>query len=198
MSSTNAVQTQAVTPQVKVWDPLVRIFHWSLVASFFIAYFVTEENLPVHVWAGYVVLGLVLFRLVWGLVGTRHARFADFVRRPSTVVAFLRDSVARRSPRHLGHNPAGGWMIVAMLVSLILLTVTGLALYGVGEHAGPLASLMAGFGEHWKESLEEVHEFFANFTVLLVVVHVAGVVVESVLHRENLARAMVTGYKRAQ
>jgi cytochrome b len=142
------------------------------------------------------VLGLLGLRLVWGLVGSRHARFGDFIHRPRVVLAYLRDTLRGRAARYLGHNPAGGMMIAALLVSLLMTGVSGLALYGAGDQAGPLAQAMIGSGEGWDEALEEIHEFFANFTVLLVAVHVAGVMLASLLHRENLVRAMITGYKR--
>jgi len=184
--------------QVKVWDPLVRIFHWSLVAAFAVAYFSSEDEwLGLHSVAGYIVLALVLFRLVWGFVGPRHARFSDFLYRPSAVMQHLKQVLSFRAPRYIGHNPAGGAMIVALLVSLFITTVFGLAVYGAEEGAGPLAAALAGVSKSRAHALEEIHEFFANFTVVLIFAHVAGVVLESLLHRENLVRAMFTGYKRA-
>lgn len=182
---------------VHVWDPFLRIFHWALVAAFTTAYLSAEEVMDVHVVAGYMVFGLVAFRLAWGLIGPEHARFTSFVRRPRAVFAYLRTVLMLRPPRYLGHNPAGGLMIVLMLASLLSTTVAGLMLYGIEEHAGPLAGVMAGAGHDTEEAVEHVHEFLANFTLALVVVHVLGVVVESVLHRENLVRGMLTGYKRA-
>ncbi len=182
--------------EVKVWDPLVRIFHWGVVGAFTVAYASGEDWIDVHVAAGYVLGVLVAVRLVWGAVGTRHARFSDFVRRPAVVTAYLGDLVRQRPRRYLGHNPAGGAMIVLMLAALAATTLTGLVLLGVGEHAaGPLAGALAGAGTGWHEPLEEVHEFFADFTLLLVLLHVAGVVVESLVHRENLVRSMITGRK---
>ena len=183
--------------EIKVWDPLVRLFHWLLVAGFFIAYLSGDEWLTVHVWAGYLVAGLILFRLLWGFVGPRHARFSDFVVAPAQVRAYLTDMLKGRERRYLGHNPAGGLMIVALLLGLAAISLTGLALYGVEDQAGPLAGLMAGSGEFTEDVLEELHEFFANLTLLLVAIHVAGVVWESLRHGENLVRAMITGRKRA-
>lgn len=181
---------------IKVWDPMVRIFHWGLVAMFIIAYATEDELMTVHAYAGYTIIGLLVFRLVWGFIGTRHARFSDFVRPPREAVAYVKDMAALRAKRFLGHNPAGGLMIVALLLSLLLTTLTGLAAYGV-EGSGPLAIGLAGAGEFAEEALEEIHEFFANFTLLLVGIHVAGVILGSILHGENLVRAMFTGRKPA-
>ena len=184
--------------RIRVWDPLIRIFHWALVAAFTIAFFTDDEDMLIpHVWAGYVVIGLLVFRLLWGFVGSAHARFSDFVFAPSRVVSYLWDTFQGDARRYLGHNPAGGWMIILLLVMLTLLSITGLVLYAADNHAGPLAGLMAGAGRDVEEVFEGLHEFFANFTIFLVIIHVAGVVVESILHKENLVWAMVNGYKRS-
>lgn len=186
--------TDTTADWVRVWDPLVRIGHWTLVATFFTAYFTEDDFMTAHVWAGYVLGGVVSLRLLWGLIGTRHARFSDFVRSPAVTLAYLRDLVGHRARRYLGHNPAGAAMIVALLVCLIITTVSGLGLYAVEEGAGPLAGwLPRGDDDVW----EEVHEIFANLTLGLVGLHVAGVVLSSLAHRENLVRAMITGRKRA-
>lgn len=205
--------------EVKVWDPLVRIFHWSLVATFIIAWLTADEESRLHELAGYAVIGLVLVRIVWGFIGTRYARFSDFVYRPSTVVAYARDLLLGRSRRYPGHNPLGGVMILALLAALLATGVTGLALQGTEQAAGPFASLSTGTtvtmpsviakavadddedgnGEDENEGNEELwgelHEFLANLTLLLVALHIAGVVIGSLLHRENLVRAMFTGRK---
>lgn len=192
--------TVSAERDVKVWDPLVRVFHWTLVIGFFTAYFTEgeEETLTLHTWAGYTVLGLILVRLLWGFIGTQHARFSDFVYRPGTVKDYVVSVVKLNPRRYLGHNPAGGLMIVVLLASLLITTCSGMALYAVEESAGPLAGWLAGAGHFWEEVYEGVHEFFANFTLFLVVVHVAGVIVESLLHGENLVRAMFTGRKREE
>lgn len=182
--------------QTRVWDPLVRIFHWLLVVAFFTAYFVEPEDSPIHVLAGYTVLGLVLVRLVWGFVGSEHARFSAFVYRPSVVLRYLADTVRFRAKRYLGHSPGGGAMVVALLIALLATTVSGLMVYGADQHAGPLASWMTGVSEQAEDALEEVHETLANATLGLVVLHLIGVAVASWSHRENLVRSMVTGHKR--
>lgn len=177
---------------VPVWDPLVRIFHWSLAAFFLVAYLTGDEWLSAHVYTGYAVAGLVAFRLVWGVIGTRHARFTTFVTGPATIKRYLGQLFRGRAPRYLGHNPAGGAMIVALLVCLVATAFTGAALIA-GDGNGPLAgTFVAAYSGH---GLKEVHEFFANLTLFLVVFHVAGVVVSSLLHRENLVKAMWTGRK---
>ena len=182
---------------IKVWDPFVRIFHWGLVISFAIAYVSEDEILGIHTLAGYVLLGLLSLRLVWGFIGTRHARFSDFTYSSTSIRAFIRDTLKLRARRYIGHNPAGGAMIFLLIASLLLTSITGLAIYGAAEHAGPLAGLLTNSSEFMKEVFEETHEFFANFTLFLVFIHIAGVIVESFIHRENLAKSMITGYKRA-
>jgi cytochrome b len=186
--------TQAM---VKVWDPLVRLFHWALVAAFFTAYITEDDFLTLHTYAGYSVVGLVLLRIIWGFIGTRYARFGSFVTRPRVAWQYLKNTLSRRAKRYVGHNPAGGAMIVLLLVSLLITTFSGIAAYGAVESAGPLGNWLGTAGEFWEDTFKEVHEFFANFTVLLVAMHVIGVIVASLLHRENLVRAMYTGYKPA-
>jgi cytochrome b len=180
---------------VKVWDPAVRVFHWTLVAAFAVAWLTEDDLLTLHVWAGYLVGALVAFRLLWGLVGTRHARFTDFVRGPRRTLAYLRDVIALRARRYMGHNPAGGAMVIALLLSLVVTTLSGLAVYGGEEMAGPLAGALAGMSHDAVEVFEEVHEVFANLTLALVVAHVAGVLLASLQHGENLIRSMFTGRK---
>jgi cytochrome b len=181
----------------KVWDPFVRIFHWGLVLAFAVAYLTEEDILSIHTLAGYVVLGLLSLRLVWGFIGPRYARFSDFTYSFSSIRKFLKDTLNFRAKRYLGHNPAGGAMILLLIASLILTSFTGLAIYAVAEQAGPLAGILTNTSEFMEEALEETHEFFANFTLFLVFIHIAGVIIESLLHRENLAKSMVTGYKLA-
>jgi len=200
--------------QVRVWDMLVRLFHWSLVVTFTIAYFTGEDESLVHIYAGYIIIGLLAFRILWGFVGSRYARFSNFLYSPRRTVQYLKGMFSGRPEHFIGHNPAGGWMIILLLVSITLTSYTGLKAYAAEGH-GPLAAggvevgLVApayadddehegrGGRESDEKFWEEVHEFFANFTVLLVLVHVAGVIVASRLHRENLVRAMITGNKTA-
>ncbi|GAB4223683.1 MAG: cytochrome b/b6 domain-containing protein [Kiloniellaceae bacterium] len=168
---------------IRVWDPLVRIFHWSLVASFAVAWISADEWDDLHIWAGYAAAGLIAFRLVWGLVGPRYARFSQFLRAPGTVAAYLKDLAGGRERRYLGHNPAGAAMILALLVGLAALCLTGW-----------MYTLDMFWGEEW---VEEAHEALANLLLVLVALHLAGVVLASLKHHENLVRAMITGRKRA-
>ncbi len=188
------MSTQATgRDSVKVWDPLVRIFHWSLVGFFFLAYFTEDEWLDLHVIAGYTVAGLVGFRLIWGFIGPRYARFAGFVSSPSSVIDYLKRMRQFDVPHYLGHNPAAGAMVIALLLSLIAISLTGMSIIAT-EGQGPLAATwFATLDANW---LEEIHEFFANFTLLLVLLHVAGVFFSSLLEGDNLPRAMLTGYKK--
>lgn len=205
--------------RIKVWDLFIRLFHWTLVVAFFAAYVTEDDTLAIHVWAGYLVGGLVAMRIVWGFVGPKHARFADFIYGPRTVIGYMRDLISFRARRYIGHSPAGGAMVLALLVALPLVVWTGLELYAVEENAGPLAAMSApamvaapamadeddddrrdGRGEDRRdggEGWDDLHEWLAHVTFLLVLFHIGGVVLATVVHRENLARAMVTGYKRA-
>jgi len=232
------------TPTVKVWDPIVRIGHWTLVIAFFTAYFTEDEFMTQHIWAGYVVVGVVLFRIFWGFIGSEHARFKDFIYSPFTIIAYLK-SLAQRKPKHyLGHNPAGGIMVIALLASLCVTVYSGLALYAVEENAGPFATIYGAsahqstsiantqirivsnavaeedeakedeakeaaenntvtsnseknemVNEQDEEFWEGLHEFFANFTLLLVAVHICGVLISSHLEKANLIKSMFTGRK---
>ena len=180
---------------IKVWDPLVRVFHWVLVAAFFIAYVTEDDLMTLHAYAGYVIMGLLAVRIIWGVIGTRYARFTNFVCSPATMLSYVKDLVRLKAKRYLGHNPAGGWMILLMMISLVLTTLTGLVVYGVEEHAGPLVNYVNVLPRWLAKGFEEIHEFFANFTLLLIFIHVGGVIIESLLHHENLVRAMWTGKK---
>ncbi|WP_210394810.1 cytochrome b/b6 domain-containing protein [Motiliproteus sediminis] len=176
-----------------VWDPLVRIFHWSLVICFVIAFATEDDWLYLHSFAGYTIVGLLLFRICWGLIGTRYARFSSFVAGPTGVKRYLKSLFSRHPEHHIGHNPAGGAMILLMMLLLLAVSFSGMATLAT-EGLGPLAgTFVAGWSEDW---LEEIHEALANLMLLMVVVHVAGVVVSSLLHHENLIRAMIDGRKR--
>ena len=201
---------------IRVWDIAVRSFHWSLLVLFFVAYLSGDEDSLLHVYSGYGVCGLVAFRIVWGLVGTKHARFSDFVRGRAETLRYARSVLSFRPPRYLGHNPLGGWMVIALLVCLIGVCWSGLAAYGEEGH-GPLADRESWFvsaamahdegrrpGKDGSDKGDgeghglwgEIHEVLSDLTLVLVFLHVGGVAMTSLLDRENLVKAMITGYKR--
>ncbi len=176
--------TPAAVLRLPIWDPFVRAFHWLLVAGFVANFFeLVRPGKTAHQIIGYVILGLIAARLVWGLVGPRHARFADFVRTPGQVIAHLRQLARHRDRRYLGHSPAGGAMIVALLLTIAALGATGW-----------FSRTDWFFGVKW---MEETHEILANALLALVILHVLGVVHASWRHRENLVLSMLTGRKRA-
>ncbi|TRW95565.1 cytochrome b/b6 domain-containing protein [Candidatus Methylobacter oryzae] len=196
-----------------VWDPLIRIGHWTLVIAFFTAYFTEDDFMALHVWAGYVVAAYVLARILWGLVGGKYARFSNFIYSPVKIVAYLKNLIAFKPQHYIGHNPAGGAMVVALLLSLAVTALTGLKLYAVENNKGPLAisatqarteiqpSNPAPIDEkednkeEGEEYWEELHEVFANLTLLLVFLHISGVVVSSYIDKEKLVKTMLTGKK---
>ncbi len=180
---------------IKVWDLFIRLFHWTLVSAFIIAFVTEEDFLTLHVWAGYTVFVIIMIRLLWGIVGSRYARFSNFITSPKIAFNYIKDTLHFKAKRYIGHNPAGGLMIIVMIISLILTTITGIAVYGAEDQAGPMAAWFAA-DSLWEDVFEELHEFLANFTLLLVVIHVIGVAVESLIHKENLVRAMIDGFKK--
>jgi cytochrome b len=225
---TKDIKMSTPTKVVNVWDPLVRIGHWTLVIAFFTAYFTEDDFMAQHVWAGYIVGAVVLFRIVWGFFGSKHARFSDFIYSPVKVFGYLKGLINRKPQHYLGHNPAGGAMVIALLLSLSATVYTGLALYAVEENAGPLAGIIANNdkstptisivstayadedadenedknaqenskeNKEGEEFWEELHEFFANFTLLLVALHIGGVLLSSYIDKEKLIKAMITGKK---
>ena len=188
----HAPNTTPSRRQIYVWDLFVRIFHWTLVAAFSIAY-LTEDPLVVHVWAGYVVGALVATRVIWGFIGRKHARFSDFIYSPAGGLRYMRDLISFRAKRYLGHSPGGGTMVLALLIFLAATVVTGLVVYGGDQQAGPLSGM---FSKETGEAVEELHELIANITLAVIFFHIAGVALASFAHHENLLRAMITGYKR--
>jgi cytochrome b len=167
--------------RILVWDAPVRVFHWLMAISFAGAYLTAESDqwLQVHVTLGYTMAGLVVFRLVWGLIGTRYARFSSFVRGFRSIGHYLRTLVQGKPEHYVGHNPAGALAIIAMLGLSLVVVSTGWATYS--EVAG--------------EWMEDIHEAAANLMLAVVFAHIAGVLISSLLHHENLVGAMLSGYK---
>ncbi len=187
--------------QINVWDPAVRIVHWSLVIAFFTAYLSGEELHRLHELMGYIVLVLVILRLIWGFIGSEHARFSDFVRGPGEVLHNLRDITRLHPKRYLGHSPAGGAMVVLLLVMLAATSASGIVAEELRDTALATATANQTGGdddeEHEAEEgmAAELHETLGNLTLALVFLHIAGVLLASFTHRENLVRSMVTGRK---
>jgi len=172
-----------VSRSVKVWDPLQRVLNWGLVLSIAVCWWAGEERLSLHVAFGYAVLAIAGSRSAWGWVGSRHARFSSFVRGPGVVLRYLRDIVQAKEHRYLGHNPLGGWMVLALLLCIAVICITGI-----------MYTTDAFWGIAW---VDITHRASAWTLVGLVLVHLAGVVFTSWRHRENLVAAMIGGRKRA-
>jgi len=237
-----------ITEQKPVWDIFIRIFHWTLVIAFAASYF-TEGDIYLHFYSGWYIIILIVLRILWGVVGTPYARFRDFVKSPTEIMAYVKSlkSNERSIKRYIGHNPLGGLMVITLLLSLSITCTTGVLLYtqqgkSVSSFLGhsPIDSVddneqaetkpITGFDtavydhdedelsapkeyqpsleaidstaknndkhkDSKDETLKEVHDFFANFTLFLILLHVAGVVISSRVHGENLVLAMLTGKK---
>lgn len=168
---------------VAVWDPLIRLGHWCLVASVVVAWLTRHGGAAVHEIAGYCALAIVAVRIVWGFVGPRYARFTQFMHNPVHTLQYARLVVATREPRHIGHNPLGAWMIVALLVMVFLVGTSGW-----------LYTTDAFWGVEW---VEIVHATLSDAMLALITLHVLGVILASRRHHENLAAAMIHGRKRA-
>jgi cytochrome b len=179
----SASQSATAPARVRVWDPLVRLFHWTVVVGIAANLWFTEEGENTHEIVGYVVLGAIAVRLLWGLVGSRHARFSDFVPGRRRLLDYLSGLLRGREPRYLGHNPAAALMMAALLATTIATAVSGW-----------MMTLDAWWGVEW---LEEVHETLANSILVLAGIHVAAAIFTSFRHHENLILAMLTGRKRA-
>lgn len=196
-----------------IWDIAIRVFHWSLVITFIIAYLTGDDEGELHIYAGYVILVLLSFRIVWGFIGTQHARFKGFIYGPREIFSHAKGLLSGKVKPTVGHNPLGGLMVLALLLTLMLTVVSGLKVYGAEGH-GPLAQTTTHYfissayasspngiqGELEHESAEEewweeIHEFFANLMILLIALHIIGVIISSKVENQNLVKAMITGYK---
>lgn len=203
----------------KVWDGFVRIFHWTLVGSVLGMYLTGESVKAVHSTIGYLVICLIFLRIIWGFFGSKHARFSDFIYPPRTIFDYLMGLIKNNPTHYLGHNPAGGFMIVVILASLLVTAFAGLKTLA-GEGRGPLAGngiavvrlTFADEDEHTGDAVtyrkdhtpgrqkdeiwEEIHEAMTGVMIFLIIVHIGGVIVSSWVHKENLILAMITGKKQ--
>lgn len=184
---------------VTVWDRFVRLFHWSLVSAIAISAgsgFLGDSTwIDIHVWAGAAALALVVARVIWGFLGTTHARFADFIPGWRAVRAHLSSLATGKAERHRGHDPLGGAMILALLAVIVAVTITGVVTFGGVLKSGPLA-FATSYAIGW--DAREVHELLAIGLLVLIGLHVAGAIFESWRTRENLVNAMVDGRKEAR
>jgi cytochrome b len=167
---------------IRVWDPVVRLFHWTVVIGCGLNLFVFDDGKAIHRYIGYAVAGVLVMRVVWGFIGTRHARFADFVPRPAAFLRYVKELLRGEEPRFIGHNPAGALVMLLLMLLLAAVSVTGWML-----------TLDAYFGN---EELEEMHDILANGILVVAAFHAAAALFESWRHRENLIWSMITGRKR--
>jgi cytochrome b len=179
---TRSAQVGDVPSQVKVWDRFIRTFHWSLVTLFATAFYTRDKWEQIHIACGYAILGLVAARIIWGFIGSAHARFRDFIYSPLVILRFLLDTARFRAKRYLGHNPAGGAMVVTLVITLLTICGSGIAM-----------TLDRFWGVKW---IETIHEAATYGTLALIVLHLVGVLLASIEHRENLVKSMLTGWKR--
>lgn len=175
----DARRTEATT---RVWDPFVRFFHWGLVTSFGLAWVTAHSFEAIHHAAGYVAAALIGARMIWGVIGTPYARFSQFVRHPAAVLRYLRAMLQGREARYIGHNPAGGAMVMLLISTMAATAITGW-----------MTTTDTYYGVKW---VEDLHELSAHAVLILAAIHIGGVFLASFRHRENLVVAMITGRKR--
>ncbi len=192
------MQSEKAQNTVKVWDVPVRLFHWTLVVGFAMAYLTAENQVKeVHVLIGYGLCLLLIARLLWGFVGSRYARFSSFVFSPAETLNYLRSMKQGRPKHYYGHNPAGALMVFALLGVLATIFASGLSSLAVIDFEGPLLVLVDYVDDETSYLLRDIHEFFPVVALVLIPLHLLGVVGGSLQHKENLVRAMITGRKPA-
>lgn len=169
--------------RIPVWDPFVRVFHWTVASCFLANYFIIEEGGAIHEWVGYVVFGLVVCRIVWGFTGSRNARFSSFLPTPGRINNHFQQMRTRQFDAAEGHNPLGGMMVLFLLIMLVLLGITGYLMENIDYF----------WGEEW---LEELHSAIADITMFAVVVHVSAVICMQKFTGIELIKPMITGSRR--
>lgn len=202
-----------MSDKIYVWDRFIRVFHWSLVLLFVTSYLTGENEHWLHIYSGYSIITLLCLRLLWGFVGSRHAKFKNFIYSPNTIVQYTKTLVKGESKQYLGHNPLGGLMVIMLLITLMVTTLSGLQLYAVEEDKGPFSSSLNiplesvlyadddedhkkdGDKEENEEFWEEIHESAVNFMFILIILHILGGLISSRAHDESLLKAMITGFK---
>ena len=185
----------------RVWDPLVRLTHWTIAAAVLLNGLIIEDESLAHIWIGYVAFAMLILRLIWGVIGAEEARFTSFPPNPRAALAHIADLLAGRRRHHRSHNPLGAVMVYALWGTLLVVSVTGVMLesapFPVAEASsnGDDAYEEDEDNEGNEEVIEEVHETAANILLALAALHVAGVALETRLSGLNLVRAMVTGVR---
>jgi len=182
---------------VKVWDRPTRLFHWTLVLSFALSYLSAEFHIGfIHTLIGYFLCGLLAARLIWGFVGNKYARFSSFVFSPRETLSYIRD-MRQNTPKHyFGHNPAGAIMVFALLGLLVLILLTGLLTLATIDFEGPLLFLTTSVDDNTSYAIHHLHGWLIDIALILIPLHLLGVAVGSIQHKENLVRAMFTGKKQ--
>ena len=184
--------------KIKVWDLPVRLFHWMLVLGFVSAYLLAENHLlNWHVLTGYFLCGLLVFRFVWGFIGNQYARFKSFVFTPQETLTYIQSLRAKSPIHYYGHNPAGALMVFALMGTLALVFISGLLSLGTIDYEGPFASLANSVSDETSYLFRQLHGWLVNGALLLIPLHLLGVLQGSLQHKENLVRAMITGWKLA-
>jgi cytochrome b len=192
--------------EIKVWDGFVRIFHWLLVLLFITAYVTGDEKNNLHLYSGYAILGLIVLRIIWGFIGSKYAKFTNFIYSPTNTINYFKNIKNKNAKHYIGHNPAGGWMIILMIISLLIVIISGIKVDEIEKRENSANNINITFinnayaddddENHAEEEFwEEIHEISANFMILLIILHVLGVIAASRLHNENLVKAMITGKK---
>lgn len=179
-------------PIIKVWDWAVRISHWLLVLFFAIIY-LRYRKFPIHAYAGYLMILLVSFRILWGVVGSKAAKFSSFWFTPAQVLQYTREAFSGHAGYYASHNPMGSWMVYALLGMMLANGILGLMLYSAGQQLGPLGAMVP---EDWEDLLKGLHMVLGHITAAFVAMHIAGVLWAARQHRENYVLAMITGHKR--
>lgn len=186
------------TEKIRVWDLPVRLFHWMLALGFVSAYWLAENHLlNWHVLSGYFLCGLLAFRIIWGFVGNSYARFKSFVFTPQETLAYIRSLRAGKPIHYYGHNPAGALMVFALMGTLFLVFVSGCLSLGLIDYEGPFSFLANQASDETSYLLRYLHGCLVNGALFLIPLHLLGVLQGSLQHKENLVRAMITGWKLA-
>lgn len=182
--------------QIKIWDMPVRLFHWSLVLGFVLAYVSAEVGiLDAHVLIGYFLIALLVFRVLWGFIGTQYSRFSSFLFSPAETMGYVKSIRAGQAAHYYGHNPAGALMVFGLLALLAAIFMSGLVTLATVDYEGPLLFLANQVSDDTSYFFRHAHDFFVDVALILIPLHLLGVISGSIQHKENLARSMVTGMK---